>query len=199
MTNISAQLIQELRKKTGAGMMDSKKALVEAGGDIDKATVVLREKGLADLGKRAGRAANEGVVEAYVHSNGKIGVLVEVNSETDFVAKNDTFKSFAHDLALQIAASDPAYVSVEDVPSEVIEQEKQVYRKQAEGEGKPANIAEKIAEGRLNKFYEQVVLLEQAYVKDPNQKIKDYLGTIAASLGENIVIARFVRMQLGQE
>lgn len=197
MSEITTAQIQELRKKTGAGMMDSKKALIEAKGDMEKAVVVLREKGLADLSKRAGRVAQEGVIESYVHANNKIGVLVEVNSETDFVAKNTKFKEFAHDIALQIAASYPQYVSIEDVPEDVIKKEKEVYVKQAEKEGKPANIAEKVAEGRLNKFYEEVVLMEQPFVKDPNLKIKDYLGSVVASLGENIGIARFTRMQLG--
>lgn len=197
--SVSTKQVQELRKKTGAGMMDSKKALVEAKGDLEKAVVILREKGLADLSKRAGRAAEEGVIESYIHANHKIGVLVEVNSETDFVAHNAKFKEFAHDVALQVAASDPQYVSIEDIPSEVIEKEKALYKKQAEKAGKPANVVEKIAEGKLAKFYEQVVLLEQAYVKDTDQKIKDYLGSVVASLGENIRIARIVRLQLGQD
>lgn len=197
--SVSTKQVQELRKKTGAGMMDSKKALVEANGDLEKAVVILREKGLADLSKRAGRAAEEGVIESYIHANHKIGVLVEVNSETDFVAHNAKFKEFAHDVALQVAASDPQYISIEDIPSEVIEKEKAVYKKQAEKAGKPANVVEKIAEGKLAKYYEQVVLLEQAYVKDPDQKIKDYLGSVVASLGENIRIARIVRLQLGQD
>ncbi|HDZ86772.1 MAG TPA: translation elongation factor Ts [Actinobacteria bacterium] len=194
---VSTAEIQELRKKTGAGMMDSKKALVEAKGDLEKAVVILREKGLADLSKRAGREAKEGVVDAYIHANGKIGVLVEVNSETDFVAKNDKFKEFAHDLALHIAAADPKYVSIEDVPEDETKKEKELYKKQAKTEGKPENIVDKIAEGKLAKYYEQIVLLEQPFVKNPDQKIKDYLGSIAGSLGENIKISRFVRMQLG--
>jgi len=189
--------IQELRQKTGAGMMDSKKALQQAKGDIEQAIKILREKGLADLRKKSARVTKEGVIDSYIHSNGKIGVLVEVNSETDFVAKNEKFKNFAHEIALQVAASDPTYVSKEDVPKEAKENEKEVYKKQAEKEGKPKEVLDKIAEGKLNKFYDQVVLLEQPYVKDPDMKIKDYLGSIAASLGENIRISRFVRLQLG--
>jgi len=197
--SVSVEQIQELRKKTGAGMMDSKKALLEAKGDQEQAVRILREKGLADLSKRAARAAEEGVIESYVHANHKIGVLVEVNSETDFVAHNAKFKEFAHDVALQIAASDPQYVSIEDVPAEVIDKEKELYASQAKKEGKPEAVIEKIAEGKLTKFYEQTVLLEQPFVKDPDLKIKDYLGSIVASLGENIRIARFVRLQLGQD
>lgn len=197
MSEITTDRIQELRKKTGAGMMDSKRALIEAKGDMKKAVVVLREKGLADLSKRAGKVAQEGVIESYVHANNKIGVLVEVNSETDFVAKNAKFNEFAHDVALQIAASYPQYVSIEDIPEDVIKNEKEVYIKQAEKEGKPSNIAEKVAQGRLNKFYEDVVLMEQPFVKDPSIKIKDYLGSIVTSLGENIGISRFARMQIG--
>jgi len=189
--------IQELRQKTSAGMMDSKKALQQAKGDIEQAIKILREKGLADLRKKSARVTKEGVIDSYIHSNGKIGVLVEVNSETDFVAKNEKFKNFAHEIALQVAASDPTYVSKEDVPKEAKENEKEVYKKQAEKEGKPKEVLDKIAEGKLNKFYDQVVLLEQPYVKDPDMKIKDYLGSIAASLGENIRISRFVRLQLG--
>ncbi len=195
---VNTSQIQELRQKTGAGMMDSKKALQQAKGDIKQAIKILREKGLADLGKRSTRATKEGVIDSYIHANGKIGVLVEVNSETDFVVKNEKFKNFAHDIALQVAASDPTYVSKEDVPEEEKENEKEVYKKQGEKAGKkPKEVLEKIAEGKLNKFYEQVVLLEQSYVKDPDMKIKDYLGSVAASLGENIRISRFVRLQLG--
>ena len=189
--------IQELRKKTGAGMMDSKKALVDAKGDMEKAVIILREKGLADLSKRAGREAKEGIIDAYIHANGKIGVIVEVNSETDFVAKNDKFKEFVHDIALHVAAADPKYINIEDVQKDEIKKETDLYKKQAKNEGKPDKIVDKIAEGKLSKYYEQVVLLEQPYVKDPDQKIKDYLGSVAGSLGENIKISRFVRMQLG--
>jgi len=197
--SVSVEQIQELRKKTGAGMMDSKKALLEAKGDFEQAIRLLREKGLADLSKRAARAAEEGIIESYVHANHKIGVLVEVNSETDFVAHNAKFKEFAHDVALQIAASDPQYVSTEDVPADVIDKEKELYAKQAKKEGRPEAVIDKIAEGKLAKFYEQTVLLEQPFVKDPDMKINDYLGSIVASLGENIRIARFVRLQLGQD
>lgn len=195
--SVSAKQIQELRKKTGAGMMDSKEALIEAKGDMEQAVRILREKGLAGLIKRAARVAKEGIIESYVHANHKIGVLVEVNSETDFVAHNAKFKEFAHDIALQIAAADPQYVSTEDIPRDAIEKEKKLYKEQAKREGKPEAVQEKIAEGKLAKFYEQVVLLEQQFIKDPDLKIKDYLGTIAGSLGENIRITRFVRLQLG--
>lgn len=195
---VTAAAVNELRKLTGAGMMDCKKALQEANGDMVFATEILRKKGLASLAKRAGREAKEGVVDSYIHAGGKIGVLVEVNSETDFVARSEDFRQFAHDVALQIAAGNPLYVNREDVPDDVIEKEMEIYRAQAIEEGKPDNVLDKIATGRLEKYYQQVVLMEQAFVKNPDITIRDYLGEIAAKLGENIGVRRFVRYELGE-
>ncbi|MDI6716905.1 MAG: translation elongation factor Ts [Actinomycetota bacterium] len=195
---ITAAQVNELRKLTGAGMMDCKKALEEANGDMVAATEILRKKGLASLAKRAGREAREGVIDSYIHAGGKIGVLVEVNSETDFVARSEDFKQFAHDVALQIAAGNPSYVTREEVPENVIEKEMEIYRAQAIAEGKPDNVLDKIAAGRLEKFYQQVVLMEQPFVKNPDITIKDYLGEVAAKLGENIGVRRFVRYELGE-
>jgi len=195
---ITAAMVSELRKLTGAGMMDSKKALQEANGDIVTATDILRKKGLASLEKRAGREAKEGVVDSYIHAGGKIGVLVEVNSETDFVARSDDFKQFAHDVALQIAAGSPQYVTRDEVPESVIEKEMDIYRSQAIEEGKPDNVLDKIAAGRLEKFYQQVVLMEQSFVKNPDITMNDYLGEVAAKLGENIGVRRFIRYELGE-
>jgi len=195
---ITAAMVSELRKLTGAGMMDSKKALQEANGDIVAATDILRKKGLASLAKRAGREAKEGVIDSYIHAGGKIGVLVEVNSETDFVARSDDFKQFAHDVALQIAAGSPQYVAREEVPESVIEKEMDIYRSQAIEEGKPDNVLDKIAAGRLEKFYQQVVLMEQSFVKNPDITMNDYLGEVAAKLGENIGVRRFIRYELGE-
>jgi len=195
---ITAAAVNELRKITGAGMMDCKKALQEANGDIVGATDILRKKGLASLAKRAGREAKEGVVDSYIHAGGKIGVLVEVNSETDFVARSDDFKQFVHDIALQIAAGNPLYVTREDVPDDVIAKEAETYRAQGVEEGKPDNVLDKIATGRLEKYYTQVVLMEQVFVKNPDLTMNDYLGEIAAKLGENIGVRRFVRYELGE-
>lgn len=195
---ISVELIKELRMLTGAGMMDCKQALSEANGDIAEATKILRKKGLADLKKRSTRATEEGLVDSYIHGEGKIGVLVEVNCETDFVARNEEFKQFVHDIAMQIAAVNPSYVSRENVPSEIIEGEKEIYKTQAIAQGKPEKIAEKIVEGKLEKFYQAVCLLEQSFIKNPEITVEDYLGDLAGKLGENIVINRFVRFQLGE-
>ncbi|MHB8842060.1 MAG: translation elongation factor Ts [Candidatus Aquicultor sp.] len=195
---ITAAAVNELRKITGAGMMDCKKALQEANGDIVGATDILRKKGLASLAKRSGREAKEGVVESYIHAGGKIGVLVEVNSETDFVARSDDFKQFAHDIALQIAAGNPLYVTREDVPDDVIAKEVEIYRAQGVEEGKPDNVLDKIATGRLEKYYTQVVLMEQVFVKNADITMTDYLGGVAAKLGENIGVRRFVRYELGE-
>lgn len=194
---ITAEMVRELREKTGAGMMECKKALTESGGDMEKAMDTLRQRGLASAQKKAGRQASEGVIGSYIHMD-KIGVLVEVNCETDFVARTDNFKTLAKDIAMHIAASSPLYVSKEDVPADVIEKEKAIYRSQVEG--KPANVVEKIVEGKLEKFYSDVCLLEQVFVKDPEgkKKIKDLLTESIAKLGENIVIRRFVRLQLGE-
>lgn len=194
---ISAQLIKELREKTGAGMMDCKKVLVEADGDIDKAIDLLREKGLASAEKKASRIASEGLVASYIHS-GRIGVLVEVNSETDFVAKTDEFKEFVKDIAMQVAASNPEYLCEEDVPQEAIDKEKEVLVQQAINEGKPQNIAEKMVEGRMHKFYERVCLLDQPFIKDPSITVNDLLKNKIAKIGENIKIRRFVRYEVGE-
>lgn len=194
---ISAQLIKELREKTGAGMMDCKKVLVETDGDIDKAIDLLREKGLASAEKKASRIASEGLVASYIHS-GRIGVLVEVNSETDFVAKTDEFKEFVKDIAMQVAASNPEYLCEEDVPQEAIDKEKEVLIQQAINEGKPQNIAEKMVEGRMHKFYERVCLLDQAFIKDPSITVNDLLKEKIAKIGENIKIRRFVRYEVGE-
>ena len=194
---ISAQLIKELREKTGAGMMDCKKVLVETDGDIDKAIDLLREKGLASAEKKASRIASEGLVASYIHS-GRIGVLVEVNSETDFVAKTDEFKDFVKDIAMQVAASNPEYLCEEDVPQEAIDKEKEVLIQQALNEGKPQNIAEKMVEGRMHKYYERVCLLDQPFIKDPSITVNDLLKDKIAKIGENIKIRRFVRYEVGE-
>jgi len=180
-------------------MMDCKKALTECKGDFDDAVKLLRTKGLADAAKRSGRAANEGLVDSYIHAGGKIGVLVEVNSETDFVARNDDFKAFVHDIAMHIAASAPRYVSREDVPPAVVDAEMAIYKEQARATGKPENILEKIATGKLNKFYEQVCLLEQPFVKDDTLTVEQLLGELVGKIGENIGIRRFVRFELGKD
>ena len=195
---VSVDQIKELRALTGVGMMDCKNALLEAKGDLDKATKILREKGLAGLKEKSSRVAKEGVVDSYVHSDGRIGVLVEVNCETDFVARNSDFREFVHDIAMQIAAANPAYVSREEVPEERVESEKEIYKNQALAEGKPENIAEKIVKGKLEKFYKEVCLLEQPFIKDSDVTIESYLADIACKLGENIIINRFVRLQLGE-
>lgn len=195
---VPAKLVKELRERTGVGMMECKKALAEAGGDIEKAIVILRERGLAAAAKRAGRVAAEGMIGAYVHPGSRVGVLVEVNCETDFVAKTDDFKNFVHDLTLQIAASRPEYVSREDVPQEVIAREKEILRAQALNEGKPERVIEKMVEGRLEKFFKEVCLLEQPFVKNPDITIKELLNELIVRTGENIVIRRFVRYELGE-
>jgi elongation factor Ts len=195
---ISMELVKELREKTGAGMLDCKNALEKANGDINKAIEILREKGLAVAQKRSGRAASQGIVGAYIHMNGKIGVLVEVNCETDFVANTKEFQDFVHELAMQIAATDPRYVKREDVPEEVIAKEKEIYAKQLEEQKKPPQVIEKIVAGKLEKFYEEVCLLDQPYVRDDKKKISDLLKDLIGKLGENIVVRRFVRFQVGE-
>ncbi len=196
---ITAQMVKKLRDMTGAGMMDCKKALQEAGGDFDKAVKILRERGLAKAAKKAGRAANEGMIHAYIHGGGRIGVMVEVNCETDFVARTDEFKNLVNDIALHIAAFAPRWVKREDVPEEVIEQEKEIYRKQALAEGKPEHVVEKIVEGKLKNFYKENVLLEQPFVKDEDKTVEDVIKEAIAKIGENIVVRRFVRWELGEE
>jgi len=195
---ITADMVKQLRERTGAGMMDCKKALNESNGDMDKAIEFLREKGLAAAAKKAGRIAAEGLVEAYIHGNGRIGVLVEVNIETDFAAKNDDFKSFVKDIAMQIAASKPEYIRREDVPSEIIEKEKEILRAQALNEGKPEKIVDKMVEGRIEKFYKEICLLEQPWIKDPDKTIKQLLTEKISTIGENINIRRFVRFEKGE-
>jgi len=197
MSEISAAMVKELREKTGAGIMDCKAALSESGADLEKAVDFLRKKGLATAQKRAGRVMSEGVVESYIHMGGKIGVMVEVNCETDFVGKTDDFHEFAKNIAMHIAATAPAGIVPEDVSPELIEREKAIYRAQVLEMGKPEKMADKIVEGKLAKFMKECCLLDQAYVKDPNITIKDYLNEVIAKTGENIVIKRFARFQLG--
>jgi elongation factor Ts len=192
-------LVKELRQKTGAGIMDCKQALLENNDDIAKSIDWLRQKGLASAGKKAGRATNEGVIGAYVHAGSKIGVLIEVNCETDFVARNEEFQSLVRDLTLQIAASKPLYVRREDVPKDVVEKELTIYRGQAKEMGKPQAAWEKIAGGKLEKFYQESCLMEQPFIKDPNLKIEDLLTAKIAKTGENIGVRRFTRYQLGEE
>ncbi|WP_330571379.1 translation elongation factor Ts [Serpentinicella alkaliphila] len=197
MMSISASMVKELREKTGAGMMDCKKALTEANGNLDKATEILREKGLAAVSKKAGRIAAEGLVESYIHG-GRIGVLVEVNSETDFVAKNQEFKDFVKDVALHIAAANPLYVTKDEVPQDTIEKEKEILRKQALNEGKPEKIVDKMVEGRIEKYYKEVCLLEQPFVKNPDMTIGELLTEKVAKIGELLTIRRFVRFEVGE-
>jgi len=197
MTAISADLVKELREKTGVGMMECKKALTETNGDCDKALDLLRQKGLASAQKKAGRTASEGLIESYIHM-GKIGTLVEVNCETDFVARTEDFKELARDIAMHIAATNPLYLSREDVPQDVLEHEKEIYRSQVTN--KPPQVVEKIIEGKLEKFYTDMCLLEQIFVKDADQKkkVKDIVTDKIAKLGENILVRRFARFQLGE-
>lgn len=195
---ITAEMVKELRERTGAGMMDCKKALAECGANMDKAVDFLREKGLAAAAKKASRIAAEGVVEAYIHGGGRIGVLVEINCETDFVAKTDEFRQFTKDVAMHIAAANPQYLNKEEVPEEVVEHEREVLRNQALNEGKPANIVDKMVVGRVEKYYKEVCLLEQAFVKNPDISIKQLVTEKVSKIGENISIRRFVRFQLGE-
>ncbi len=196
---ITTELIKNLREKIGCGMMDCKAALTEASGDMEKAIEILRKKGIASTARRAGRVAAQGLVESYVHFSGKIGVLVEVNCESDFVAKNTDFQAFVKDVAMQIAASNPSYVSKDDVPDTVVEHEKEIIEAQTRAEGKPEKAVEKIAEGRLEKFFAEACLLNQPFIRDPKITVNDLLGEIAAKIGENIVIRRFTRYQLGEK
>ena len=195
---ITAEMVKQLRERTGAGMMDCKKALTESNGDMDKAIEILREKGLAAAAKKASRIAAEGLVDAYIHGDGRIGVLVEVNIETDFAAKNEEFKTFVKDIAMQIAAAKPEYISREEVPEEVINKEKEILRAQALNEGKPEKIVDKMVEGRIEKFYKEVCLLEQPWIKDPDKTIKQLLMEKISTIGENINIRRFARFERGE-
>lgn len=194
---ITAEQVKELRDRTGAGIMDCKKILTEAEGNMDKAIELLKQKGMAKAAKKAGRVAAEGLVEAYIH-NGKYGALVEVNSETDFVATNDEFKTFVKDVAMHVAAAAPQYVRREDVPAAIIEAEKEAQKQKALEEGKPEAIAERIVEGRMDKFYSEICLLDQAFVKDPDKTVGQLLTELIAKIGENIVIRRFVRFERGE-
>lgn len=195
---VSASAVKELRERTGAGMLDCKKALDETGGDIDKAIALLREKGLAAAANKAGRVATEGVVESYIHAGGRIGVIVEVNCETDFVAKTDQFKEFARDIAMQIAAANPKFVRREEVSGDELDKEREILTAQALNEGKPEKIVEKIVEGRISKYYEEYCLLEQSFIKDPDKTINELLNEKISKIGENISIRRFVRYELGE-
>ena len=195
-TEINPQLVKQLREKTNAGFMDCKRALAESGGDLGKAEAILRTKGMASAGKKASRATKEGIVASYIHLQGKVGVLVEVNCETDFVARNENFRDFVKDITLHIAAAHPLYVNREQVPSKIVEAERAIY--EAQMKEKPANVVSKIVEGKLDKFYSTVCLLEQAFIKNPDQTIKELLNAKIAELGENIVIRRFTRYLVGE-
>lgn len=195
---ISLDLIKKLREETGIGIMECKKALIEAGGDLEKAKKILREKGLEFLSSQSGREMKEGRVEAYIHHSGKIGVLVEVDTVTDFAANSQEFREFVKNLAMHIAAAKPRWISPEDVPQEVIEEEKEILRAQAEKEGKPPHIVEKIVEGRLKKFFEENCLLKQPYVKDPSVTVEEVLGELGRKISEQIVIKRFARFEVGE-
>ena len=194
----SSQLVKELREKTGAGILDCQKALVENGNDIEKSIDYLRQKGLAAAAKKSGRETNQGLVHAYIHMGGKIGVLIEVNCETDFVARNDEFKSFVNDLALQVAAAKPVYVKREDIPKDLIDKERVIYEGQAKEMGKPPAAWPKIVDGKLEKFFQESCLMEQSFIKDPAVNIKDLLAQKIAKIGENMNIRRFTRFQLGE-
>ena len=194
----SSQLVKELREKTGAGILDCQKALVENGNDIEKSIDYLRQKGLAAAAKKSGRETNQGLVHAYIHMGGKIGVLIEVNCETDFVARNDEFKAFVNDLALQVAAAKPLYVKREDIPKDLIDKERVIYEGQAKEMGKPPAAWPKIVDGKLEKFFQESCLMEQSFIKDPAVSIKDLLAQKIAKIGENMNIRRFTRFQLGE-
>jgi elongation factor Ts len=198
MAEIKAAMVKQLREKTGAGMMDCKKALLEVNGDMDKAIEFLRKKGLATAQKRAGRAMTEGTIQSYIHMTGKLGVMVEVNCETDFVAKNEDFQEFAKNIAMHIAASNPLGIKPEDIPEEIVESEKDIYRAQALDMGKPENILDKIVEGKLKKFYQENCLLNQPFVRDPDISVADLMNELIAKIGENITVKRFVRYQIGE-
>ncbi len=196
--DITTQMIKELRAATGAGILDCRKALQEANGDFDKAVDFLRQKGLAKAAKRASRDASEGMIELYSHGQGRVGVMVEVNCETDFVARSDSFRQLAHEIALQIAAASPRYIRPEDVPAEVIEREKEIARQRAIEEGKPEKVIDRIVEGRLKKFYEDACLLKQPYIRDDSLTVEDLIMQNVAAIGENIIIRRFERWELGE-
>ena len=196
--SFTASDVKALRDRTGAGMMDCKNALTETNGDMDKAVDFLREKGIAKAAKKAGRIAAEGIVDSYIHMGGKVGVILEVNCETDFVARGDAFKELVHDIALQIAASNPQYLAKEDVPAEVLEKEKEILKAQALQEGKPANIVERMVEGRIKTFYDENCLLCQKFVKDPSKTVEQLVVEATATIGEKIAVRRFVRYEMGE-
>lgn len=198
MAEVSAAIVKELRERTGAGMMDCKRALVEKNGDMEAAIEYLREKGLAAAAKKAGRIATEGVVESYIHAGGKIGVLIEVNCETDFVAKTDDFRQLVKDLAMHIAANNPTYVTSDEIPAEVIAKEREIYRQQALNEGKPEKIVDKMVDGRVQKFFAEVCLLDQGFVRDPDVTVSNLIQSKIATIGEKISVRRFVRFALGE-
>jgi len=196
--SIDAKTVKELRERTGCGMMDCKNALVDTNGDVEKAIDFLRERGLAKAAKKASRTAADGRVFSYIHTNGKIGAMIELNCETDFVAKTDEFRELGHEICMQVAAAAPQYIKPEDVPQEVLDREKEIFRQQALDEGKPENIVDRIAEGKLNKFYENNCLMEQVYIRDGDKKIKDLLVDHIAKLGENMVIGNMSRFAIGE-
>ncbi|MGE5484268.1 MAG: translation elongation factor Ts [Ignavibacteriales bacterium] len=196
---VEASLVKQLRDKTGAGMMDCKKALAECDSDMEKAVEWLRQKGLAQAAKKAGRTASQGIVDSYIHLGGRIGVLIEVNCETDFVARNDEFKSLVHDLAMQVAAANPKYISRDDVPAEALEKEREIQRARALEEGKPAAVVDRIVAGRMDKFFQEVCLLEQPFIREQDTKVEDLIKQKIARTGENIRVARFARFELGEE
>jgi len=198
MSAITAEMVKQLRDKTGAGMMDCKTALAESGGDMEKAIEILRKKGLASAAKRAGRATNNGLIGHYIHMGGKVGVLVEVNCETDFVARTDDFQTLAKEIAMHIAAADPKFVRREDIPAEVLEKEREIYRAQFAGSGKPANVIEKIVDGKLESYYAQVCLMDQPSVRDPNVTVQQMVSAATAKTGENVTVSRFCRFKLGE-
>ncbi len=198
MTEVTAAMVKELRDKTGSGIMDCKKVLAEAGGNVDKAIELLRKKGMARAEKRSGRATSEGIIYSYIHTGAKLGVLLEVNCESDFVAKTDDFQEFAKNIAMHIAAANPSGLSPEDIPAEEIEKEREIYRALAIKEGKPENILDKIVEGKVQKYYKDVCLMSQQYVRDPQKTIDDVLKEAIGKIGENIQIRRFARFQLGE-
>ena len=199
MADITSEMIKELRVRTQVGMLDCKKALVECNGDIEKSIDFLRKKGIASAGKKEGRETKEGFIATYIHNNNKIGVMMELNCETDFVAKNEDFKELGKELCMQVAASNPIYIKPEEVPAEELEREKGIYRDQMKESGKPANVIEKIIEGKINKYYSDICLLEQGYIRDPKVIIKDLIKNKIATYGENISVGRFVRFQIGQK
>jgi elongation factor Ts len=196
---ISASQVKQLREITGAGMMECKKALQESGGDLDRAQEILRERGLAGVEKRKGRVAGDGVVESYIHGEGRIGVLVEINCETDFVARTEEFRELAREVAMQVAAQSPRWVSRDEVPEDVVESERKVYAERARQMGKPENVLDKIVDGMLDSFYKETVLLDQLYIREGSKSVDDLVKEVASKVGENVVIRRFVRYQLGEE